>query len=227
MATGIENPQGGPGMDFEAMADEYLALLLAGGRREATAMVMQALDAGADIRRIYMDVFQHALHKVGTLWMRNEITVAQEHYCTASIQSAMALMYPRLFQGERKGLTAVAACVGGELHELGVRMVADFLEMEGWDTYYLGASTPDKDVVAALLDRKADLLAVSVTMPYNVHLVKRLIAAVRAEPGLAGLKIMAGGYPFAIDKDLFREVGADATASSAEEVILVVGGLLS
>jgi methanogenic corrinoid protein MtbC1 len=117
--------------------------------------------------------------------------------------------------------------VGGELHELGVRMVADFLEMEGWDTYYLGASTPDKDVVAALLDRKADLLAVSVTMPYNVHLVKRLIAAVRAEPGLAGLKIMAGGYPFAIDKDLFREVGADATASSAEEVILVVGGLLS
>jgi methanogenic corrinoid protein MtbC1 len=27
-----------------------------------------------------------------------------------------------------------------------MRMVADFMEMEGWDTYYLGANTPTESV---------------------------------------------------------------------------------
>ena len=44
----------------------------------------------------------------------------------------------------------VATCIGGELHEIGIRMVADFFEMEGWDTYYLGANTPADAVVAEL-----------------------------------------------------------------------------
>jgi methanogenic corrinoid protein MtbC1 len=218
--------QGIPSFDYKAIQERYLALLLAGGRREATKMIMDAMDQGADLKRIYLDVFQPALHTVGKMWMRNEITVAKEHFCTASTQSVMAMLYPRLFQVERKGLTAVAACVGGELHELGVRMVADFLELEGWDTYYLGANTPDKDVVAALLERNADLLALSVTMPYNVYLVQRLIQAVRAEPGLKNLKIMVGGYPFAIQVDLYRAVGADATAGNAEEALAVIGALM-
>jgi hypothetical protein len=36
----------------------------------------------------------------------------------------------------------VAACVSGELHEIGVRMLCDLLEMEGWNTIYLGANVP-------------------------------------------------------------------------------------
>jgi methanogenic corrinoid protein MtbC1 len=200
--------------------------LLDGKRREATDIVMNALDEGADIKRVYLDVFQRSQHKIGVLWMRNEISVAQEHFCTASTQAVMAMMYPRLFQGERNGRVAVATCVGGELHELGIRMVADFLELEGWDTYYLGASTPDKDVVASIKDREAGLLAVSVTMPYNVNLAERLIKAVRAEPGLDGAKVMVGGYPFAIDTELHRRIGADATAKDAEHALSVADELM-
>ncbi|WP_440120087.1 hypothetical protein [Paenibacillus sp. QZ-Y1] len=36
----------------------------------------------------------------------------------------------------------VAACVGSEQHEIGLRMLTDVFEMEGWDTYYLGQMFP-------------------------------------------------------------------------------------
>ena len=58
----------------------------------------------------------------------------------------------------------VAACAASELHEIGVRMAADFFEMEGWDTFYLGANTPAESVIRTLVERKADVLAVSATI---------------------------------------------------------------
>ena len=75
------------------------------------------MDAGADVRDIYLWVFQRCLHEVGRLWQTNRISVAQEHFCTASTQMVMSLLYPKVFSSERKGLRMVAACVGGDLHE--------------------------------------------------------------------------------------------------------------
>lgn len=37
-------------------------------------------------------------------------------------------------------------------HEIGMRMVADFFEMEGWDTYYLGANTPTRSILQTIVD---------------------------------------------------------------------------
>ncbi|MDZ7776615.1 MAG: hypothetical protein U5L09_13885 [Bacteroidales bacterium] len=54
----------------------------------------------------------------------------------------MSQLYPYIFNSQRVGKSMVAATVGGELHEMGIRMVADFFEMEGWDTWYLGANAP-------------------------------------------------------------------------------------
>ncbi|HEY5309978.1 MAG TPA: cobalamin B12-binding domain-containing protein, partial [Casimicrobiaceae bacterium] len=51
--------------------------------------------------------------------------------------------------------------VSGDLHELGARMVADFFEMEGWDSYYTGANTPTGGVVQAIVERRPDVLAIS------------------------------------------------------------------
>ena len=82
----------------------------------------------------------------------NRISVAEEHFCTAATQWIMAGLYRRAFhrtQGKRR---LVGACVSGEPHEIGTRMVCDVLQLEGWDTYYFGANTPNADVVRFVLD---------------------------------------------------------------------------
>jgi len=105
------------------------------------------------------------------------------------------------------------------LHEIGSRMVADLAELHGWDTCYLGASTPAESVAAMVGEFNADLLAISATMSSHVRRAEQLIRHVRsAQPGRP-LAIMVGGSPFNQSPELWRTVGADATAPDARAAL--------
>lgn len=209
------------------LAATYLGLLLNRERRAASQLILNAVDGGVSIRDVYLDVFQATQREIGYLWQKNQVSVAQEHYCTAATQLIMSQLYPRLFGAERVGHTLVATCVGGELHEIGVRMVADFFEMEGWDTYYLGANTPTESILSALEMQSADVLALSIAMTFNVTKMADLIAEIRASDAAKDVAIMVGGRPFNIAPKLWQKVGADAYASDAQQAIAVVGELVN
>jgi methanogenic corrinoid protein MtbC1 len=97
--------------------------------------------------------------------------------------------------------------------------VSDFFELEGWDTYYLGADTPAESVLYAIEAFGADVLALSSTMVYHIPTVRRLIAELRkTRPGRRA-RILVGGYPFNAVPYLWQRVGADGTGASAEEAV--------
>jgi MerR family transcriptional regulator, light-induced transcriptional regulator len=98
-------------------------------------------------------------------------------------------------------------------------MVADFFDMNGWNTYYIGANTPAPDLIAAVRERKADVVALSSTMAYHLSRVDYLIRSLRGDPATRHVKIIVGGYPFAIVPDLWKKIGADAYAGSAEDAL--------
>lgn len=207
------------------LAKDYLKLLLEGNRHLASRRIRDAVDGGTSIRDIYQNVFEPVQHEIGRLWQTNRISVAEEHYCTAATQLIMSQLYPQMFGREKNGLRMVATCVGSELHEIGVRMVADFFEMEGWDTFYLGANVPITSIIRTLKEKSAHLLAVSVTMTFHVRAVKELIRAIRAEKTLAHVRILVGGYPFKVDPELWKYVGADGFGRTAEETMKVASEL--
>lgn len=209
------------------LAREFSAVLLRGDRATASTLVLDAVAAGTPVRDVYLHIFQTSQYEIGRLWQTNRISVAQEHYCTAATQLVMAQLYGQVFSSVKTGRTMVATSVAGNLHELGVRMVADFFEMEGWDSYYLGADTPHSAVVASLIEREAVLLAVSATLPTQVDAVGKLIAAVRDEPACKGVQVLVGGHPFNRDASLWRAVGADGSAISASAAVSVAVELLA
>src|SRR4051812_38183299 len=139
----------------------------------------------------------------------------------------MSQLAPRLFATERNGRRAVVPCVAGEAHEVGPRMVADLLELGGWDTIYLGGNVPGRGVVQAIAEHRAGLLAVSATMTLHLPAVIDLIAAVRAEPACAGVRVMVGGRPFDAEPGVWRRVGADGHAADADEACLLAGRLVA
>jgi methylmalonyl-CoA mutase cobalamin-binding domain/chain len=198
------------------LARHYLDALLQGERRLASQLVLDAVEQGTSIKDVYLHVFQKSQYEIGRLWQMNRITVAQEHYCTAATQLIMSQLYPHLFGADRIGRRLVATCVGDELHELGARMVADFFEMEGWDTYYVGANTPAESILQTVAEQEADVLGISATMTFHLRDVAALIAKVRRAPGGGDATILVGGYPFNVAPDLWRDVGADGHARDAE-----------
>jgi len=200
--------------------------LLRGERDVASRLILDESARGTAVRDLYLHVFQPAQYELGRLWQLNQINVAQEHYCSAATQFIMAQLYPRIFGAKKTRGTLVAACVAGDLHEIGARMVSDLFEMDGWHTHYLGASVPTPSVVQTVVRLKATVLALSATITYHVRAVAELIAAVRRTPECAGLKILVGGFPFKVAPDLWRDVGADGSARDAQEA-LTLANLLS
>ena len=215
-----------PDGPLAALTVDYLDALLRGDRQRATDLVLGAVESGTPLRDVYLQVFQRSQHEIGRLWQMNKIGVAQEHYCSAATQLIMSLLYPRVFNSVRAGRTLLAACVQGDLHGIGARIVADFFEMEGWDASYLGADTPTPAIVDMLVQRRADVLALSATMTFHVHAVTAVVAAVRASPACRDVKILVGGHPFNIAPDLWREVGADGYGRDAVEAVRVATRLV-
>jgi methanogenic corrinoid protein MtbC1 len=208
-----------------SLAAGYLERLLACDRNGALALVDAALAAGTSLREVYLEMIQRAQHELGRLWQLNRISVAQEHYCTAVSQLVLARLYPQMMHGPG-GEPMVATCVAEELHELGARMVADFFEMDGWDTTYVGANAPAPGVLDMLRKRRAGLLAISATMGFHLHAALSLIDQVRSARDLRHVKILVGGRPFCVAGELWRKIGADGCAADAEQAVSVGRELL-
>lgn len=197
----------------------YLDYLLNGKRQEANQLISDLISKETSIKDIYQHIFQISQYEIGRLWQCNKITVAHEHYCTAATQQIMSGLYSHIFSINRNGKTLVACSISGELHELGIRMVTDFFEMDGWDTYYLGANMPENQLSEVLKEYKADILALSVTLPTHVSKSVALIDNLKNKDEFKNLKIMVGGYPFITNPNLWKKVGADAFAKNADDAI--------
>ncbi|NLE44805.1 MAG: cobalamin-binding protein [Chloroflexi bacterium] len=209
------------GTPYADLAQQYLAALLRTDRQAASILILNAVRDGVSVKDIYTHVFQPTQHEVGRLWQANQLSVAQEHYCTAATQLIMSQLYPYIFNSERVGRRLVATCVGGELHEIGIRMVADFFEMAGWDTYYLGANTPSSSILQVLTTQKANVLGISATMQTHIGTMRDLIQRVRAAEEGRNVAILVGGYPFRVAPGLWLRVGADGYGVDAEDAIAV------
>ncbi|MEI7987942.1 MAG: cobalamin-dependent protein [Chloroflexota bacterium] len=208
------------------LASKYLELILAAERQKACNLILSTADRGVSIQDIYLNIFQPCQLEIGRLWQTHQISIAQEHYSTAITQTAMALLYPRLFSTHQNGKRLVAACVSGELHEIGIRMVADFFEMEGWHTTYLGANTPARTIPAVLIEQQAHVLAISISLTVHLSALVEMIQIVRTCDECRKIKILVGGHPFNVSPSLWKRVGANGYAADAMSAIRVANQLV-
>lgn len=212
--------------EHRELARMYAWLLLQGRRAEASKLILDSVQAGTTIEDVYLQVFQPVLYEIGRLWEMNQVSVAVEHYTTAATQLIMSQLFPYILHAERKGLRMVACSADNELHEVGVRMVADFFEMSGWDTYFLGANTPMEAVLSTLQERRPHLLAISVTLNRHLGYVRKLIDRVRPDPENRELKILLGGVPFILDPQLWKGFAVDGCAQDAREAVALAEKLI-
>jgi len=200
------------------LARKYNDALLSGNRNLASNLIMDAVKNGVEVKDIYLEVFQKSQYEVGRLWLSNEISVAKEHFCSAATQMIMSQLYSYIFSSERVGKKFVGACIGGELHEIGIRMVADFFEMAGWDTYYLGANAPASAILKSAEENEADIVGLSIAMPFHRNLLKETIEEIRKSTTGKDLRILIGGM--ALQKAAnTEEFYADGWAPNAQLAI--------
>ncbi|HUX22359.1 MAG TPA: cobalamin-dependent protein [Spirochaetia bacterium] len=214
------------GIDAETTAEgdwphveDYLSAIFAGSGLGATAVIADLENRGWTTRDIYARLFEPAFYECGRRWVGGEIDIAQEHYFTHMTEVLMAQLLSRSEITRQTDFSLVAVSTNGDLHNIGIRMVSDFLELEGWSTFFLGADLPTESVVGAVEKMKPSVLAVSATMYFAVDSVCALIGALRRNPRHAGTAIMVGGRAFNASPGLWRSIGADGYGGSANEAV--------
>ncbi len=170
------------------------------------------------IPELYLDVIQAAQHRIGDLWQMNQISVTHEHLATAISQLVIAHLYLDLPRKASIGQRVLVSCVNGELHDLGARMVADFFEMDGFDTRYLGMNLSAESLVAMVREDPPNLLILSVTMNFNLPALSQTTEQLRDAVG-DRLTLGVGGAAFDSAPGTALALGAAVYGRDAAESI--------
>jgi methanogenic corrinoid protein MtbC1 len=204
--------------DSDGMQQMFTTLLLHGDHSGCLTLAEQSIASPADLRHFYEHTIRHALYAVGTLWERNEISVAEEHQATAIVGRVTSFLYGRFVGTPQTKGTAIVTAAPNEFHEVGARMVADILELDGWDVTYLGANIPVADLLQLLKQKQPFLLALSVATPLNLEKARMVIDMLKRDAELSCLRILVGGLAFSIVPGLWQEFGADGYAENLDDL---------
>ncbi len=203
---------------------EYLEAALSGRRRKAVDLVLDAVDGGLEVDRAFSEVLEAAQILVGEMWHAREVSVAQEHFVTATSEVAMTLLAQRTVPPRDGDHTVVLTVAPGNAHELGAKTLSHRFEREGWNTIYLGSELPAAEAAGALESFDADLLAISIAM--SVQLPAALKTVRLAREVRPGAKVLLGGRVFGVAPDLWQKLGADGSAVDAPQAVAVARRLV-
>lgn len=205
--------------------ERYESAIFNGDRGALNHLFSEMREAQLSIEFIYGEVMAVFQRQLGLLWHERKISVAKEHYSTAMSQYAMTLLYDQIFTTKRTGRRMFAACVSGELHEFGIRLIADYFEYKGWDTLYYGANNTEASLSQAIVEQNPDVIFLSCTMTYHLDHLERLIGEIRKSD--IKIPICVGGYPFDIAPMLSKQIGADYYTKNFIEAFLLAERIVS
>jgi len=172
-------------------AVEFLGRLRQRRRRDAADYLVSLSGSGQPAGSIVSDVVLPSLAELGARWQRAEITVADEHVATAVCRYAILRLFDSLDRAASNGKRALVCCAPGEEHELAAELVAEYLDLKGWEVFSVGRSSPQDDILKAAGSFRPDSVFISVTLVANLPTAHDLVMALRQ--ALPGAAVVLGG----------------------------------
>ena len=218
--TGASSPSG----SVARTCERFLQALLDGDVRACLDMP-SGLNTLEEQLSFMVRVIQPAMDEVGRLWANGKITITREHQASSIVGRVLSLMHTSVRPPQPTKGRAVVSSVTNDYHELGAWIVADVLELDGWEVRYLGANAPADDLMTLMMRCRPHLLGLSVTIPTNIEQARRIITAVRSSPVTSGVMVLVGGRAVIEKEGLWRELGADGGGRDAAEAVALAADL--
>ncbi|MCX5724827.1 MAG: cobalamin-dependent protein [Nitrospirae bacterium] len=197
----------------------FEAAVLTGDLRKALAVMNHCLGNGHSLVEFERRVIQPVLYHIGDQWQANQVSVAQEHMATAVVHSVMTMGLLRSPLPALINKRVLLACVEGNGHAIGLRMVVDAFQLAGWDVQYLGADVPTGALVQQTVEWRPDLVGLSVSFAQQLRAVKVVIAQLNERLGRARPAVIVGGFAINRYDRLAGMVGADGSCVDAQAAV--------
>ena len=198
--------------------DSLHAAVLNGDARTAKAVTQEALAEGVEPLKLVQDYMMPAMAEVGRRFESNEYFVPELLISARAMKAALELIRPLLIASGSEPVGRVAlGTVKGDLHDIGKNLVGALLEGGGFEVLDLGVNVPPERFIAAVKEKKANIVAMSALLTTTMPAMKTTIDALKEAGVRDQVKVLIGGAP--ITAGYATEIGADSYSESAAGVV--------
>lgn len=190
-----------------------------------------------DIPSLYEGVLVPSLNEIAQHDQPQRIPVWEEHLRSGIVRTALELTYPYVLNqiqsqsqqvptnAVQSPLKALVLCMEEEYHEMGARMVSDYLQLLDFEVFFIGANTPNKDVVGAVKEIVPQLVVISITNFYHLFKLQALISDIKAAIRKSPI-IVLGGYAIDHTPEVRSLVSPDYFARVFQDFVRIKEELL-
>lgn len=210
-----------PPVAAPAQLDAFIEALIHGDHTGAEALAGDCCRDPEQLERLYLELLDPAMQRIGLLWEQARISVVEEHIASSLVTRIMSGAFSRASTRPDPRKRCVISAGPQEQHQIGAWMISDLLELRGWSCRFPGADSPADALLALVGSFRPRILALSITMPFHLRHAADLIARLHGEARPDPLRIMVGGRVFLENPGLAAEIGADGEARDARGACLL------
>jgi methanogenic corrinoid protein MtbC1 len=214
---------------------EFVALLDRKDKDGCVDLILSKLSSKEiDIVTLYNEVLTPSLNMDFCKGVDKGFCIWEEHIRTSIVRTILECSYPFIVKerderyGEAKGDKVIVVCPTEEYHEIGPRMVADFFTLCGFDVTFVGANTPQEEIIDVISHIGPKYVALSVTSYYNLVAARRTVDRIskvrRKMEKEDRFRIIVGGNAFRRNSKAFKDIGADLLLQTFEDIRKLAGG---
>jgi len=186
------------------------------GQKGADELTRIALEKGIQPKDILSSALIPGMQRVGEKFRRNKIYLPDVLVAAKAMTAAMRHLKPYFVSGDVKHEgRVVIGTVSGDLHDIGKRIVAMFLEGGGWEVIDCGVDISTQDFVEAIKKYKPAAVGMSALLTTTMVNMEETVKTIKSK--YPEVKVLVGGAP--VTRRFAQKIGADMTSAHPQEVV--------
>ena len=205
----------------ELPLDERLASYIVEGTKEGLFADLELKLKEAKPLEIINGALMRGMDKVGVLFNKNEMIVAEVLQSAEAMKAAVTYLEPLMEKTDTalRG-TIVLATVKGDVHDIGKNLVEIILSNNGFKVVNLGIKIPSEQLIAAVKEHKPDMVGLSGLLVKSAMQME-LSAGDLKEAGI-NVPILVGGAALSqnfTDKRIAKAYGKESLVAYAKDAM--------
>lgn len=202
---------------------KFMELFSKNKKDQCVLSSMEEVQSGRiSIPDLYENVFKKALYSIDECTENNPGCIWDEHVKSSIIRTIIEGLYPTIIKigekAEKAGEKIVLACPEREYHEIGLRMMSDFFQINGYDVIYVGGNTPRTQIWEVVRTEKPNYLGLSVTDFYLLSEANKTLKRIEEEC-TKEIKIILGGQAFKKNPHIIELIGDAIYIEDYQDVV--------
>ncbi len=198
---------------------QFNDLITKGEKEQLIELLIESLSKNEmTVRKLYKERILPSIDDFECPFQEDPLCIWKEHVRTSITRTIIEVIYPYLLK-ERKpfnGKKIIMTCPSEEYHDLPLRVVSDWFELNGFKSIFAGGNTPLPSLILALDYEKPDYLGLSVSNPYNLYRAQNIIEAVREKDKSIG--IVVGGRAFNKNSAFVKKMDYDVFLRNIDDI---------